>query len=359
MNKLKGILLPLLIVFLSAGCSRAGKASLSAKSTDLKSTTITGHMEEKISDGKNIIYCSTFQLAWNEFKDNITKGDIHLQNETPLVKYLNKGLSTKKDLSEDSFIAMVGMKKDDILNKINSELKRKFKNEAPVVRENMNREDDILAYSFLLKDLQFNKEFENLKGYMTFKNKKVQSFGIKKYESKNEEMGKQVEVRYYKEEPGNYDNREFIVGLKSKNSTDEIILAAVQPKENLLDTYKYADSLMKSRAPGKLNSSDKLAIPKFDFDITHTYSELLDKNLTNKGFEGYRFVKAIQNTRFKIDEKGVKLKSEARLFATKGEAPISRTMVFDSPFLLFMKEKDAEYPYHIMWVDNPEILIKE
>ena len=39
----------------------------------LKRTLITPHMEEPIVPGKNLIYCSTFQIAWNELQENLIK----------------------------------------------------------------------------------------------------------------------------------------------------------------------------------------------------------------------------------------------------------------------------------------------
>lgn len=358
MLKLTKLLLTASVVSLFfSGCSNSDKASFYVQSKNLKHTTISSHMEEPVSTGKNVVYCSTFQLAWNEFKDNITKGDIQLQNPPEPIKYLNKSLSTKKDLSDESYVAMAGMKKDDIIGRINKALKDKFKSEAPSVQENLQREDDILAYAYLYKNLQFNKEFEKLDNMLYFKNTKVKAFGIKKYGDKNKEMGEQVEVKYYREAS---DNKEFIVSLKAKNSTDDIILSAVQPKRTILETYNYVDELIKKNTTSMIAHNDKLVIPKFDFDISHSFDELLNKNLINKGFEDYYFVKATQDTRFKLDEKGVILKSEARLIATKSAEVSSpgRSMIFDHPFLLYMKEKNAAYPYFIMWIDNPELLVK-
>lgn len=314
-------------------------------------------MEEKITSDKNLIYCSTFQLAWNELKDKIIKDNIYFLDEPEMVKYLNKSLSTKKDLSEESFVALAGFAKDDILKKINAELKQKFGSEAPVVNDKLDYPDDIMAYSFLLKDLQFEKPFEDLKGKLNFENTKVKSFGINKYEEKHKEMGEQVDILFYNDKTTS--SKEFAVNLKSKNSSDEIILALVSPADTILKTYEYIQKNIQSTSIQKLNFSDKLIIPKFDFNIKHSYNQLLNKPLKNKGFEDYSIIKATQETQFKLNEKGAKLKSEAKIIATKS-APVqsSKNLVFDKPFMLYMKEKDAQYPYFIMWVDNPEILVK-
>lgn len=41
----------------------------------------------------------------------------------------------------------------------------------------------------------------------------------------------------------------------------------------------------------------------------------------------------------------------------EGEQP-PKKLIFDRPFLLYLKEKDGKYPYFALWVDNPELLVK-
>ena len=68
--------------------------------------------------------------------------------------------------------------------------------------------------------------------------------------------------------------------------------------------------------------------------------------------------KAIQWIRFKLSEKGAILKSEARIviIPMNGEP---RKLKFNKPFLIYLRQKDGEYPYFAMWLDNAELLIKE
>jgi hypothetical protein len=42
----------------------------------------------------------------------------------------------------------------------------------------------------------------------------------------------------------------------------------------------------------------------------------------------------------------------------RGIAPEPRRFVFDSPFLLFIKEPQARYPYLALWINNSELLVK-
>jgi len=212
-------------------------------SASLKKTIITPHMEQAIIKGKNILYCSTFQLAWNEFKDEVVKEDIKMTDEPSMVKILNKGLSTKADLSEKDYVAMAGFGKENIVEKINKELTKKFKNEATPVE--VIPPDGLMIYSFLYKNLEFKKEFESIIEPFPFHSDgqiyKVKAFGINDcvnpecFDS-HKKYVKQVDVLYY---PGNeiYDMKpesiQFVIRLNTKDPKDEIILAKIKPEETI------------------------------------------------------------------------------------------------------------------------------
>lgn len=334
---------------------------LEVESKNLKETIITPYLEQDIEAGKNLIFCSTFQLAWNELKDDIVKEDIQLQDNPPIIKHLNASLITKENISEDSYVAMAGFAKDDIIKKINNALRKKFPYVAPNVKEDFQTPNDIFIYAFLFKNIQFEYRFESLKEPIAFnshgKTTNVKVFGIKEYsEKKHKDIGKQVEIFSFE------DYSDFIVRLTSDTfKNDEIILAKIKPDKTLLETIKTVEKYIENNEPHHLYEDLyedlSLQIPKFNFDIKHSYSELLGKFLENKGFEKNYIGKAIQDIVFKLDEKGVLLISDAKLPLPYLSAPME--LIFNRPFLIYLKEKDGEYPYFAMWVDNPELMVKE
>ena len=326
-------------------------------SKDLPNTIITSHLEEKVIPGKNLIYCSTFQLAWNELRDEIIKEDIRLTDEPSMVKVLNKKMTTKADISEDCYVATAGFGGDGILERINEALRLKFKHEAPTVEVQL-RPDSILAYAFLLKDLKFATPFESLKAPIRFRSAsrtvRVRAFGIREYrprQQRHAKMGRQVSILAYE-----YRTDECVVSLASKSPRDEIILARVKPGGTLLETIRSAQKMIEDGRPDSLHSHDTLQIPKLDFDVRHSYAELINKFLLNKGFTSYWIARARQDIRFRLNEKGAMLKSKAEI---EVESAQERWLIFDSPFLVYLREKQGEYPYLAIWVDNPEILLKQ
>lgn len=318
-------------------------------------TIITSHLYQKIVKGKNLVYCSTFQLAWNELIDKIIKEDIKLQNEPTMVGILNKKYASKADLSDNSYVATAGYGKQNIINKINEALTRKFGKNAPKVNDRLGPED-IIAYAYLYKNLVFNPAFENLKNPIKFNSAyDVKGFGIDKVEDKHRKIAEQITIPYYK------NSDEFVVKLTPNCSNDEIFLAKVAPKATLFDTLNYVQSKNNSANPEYLETGDSLQIPKFDFKLEKSYDELVNKYLLNKNFKDYYIAKAIQNIDFKLNEKGAILKSEAKIVVAMGCLPAQqhKYLILDKPFLIYLKEKQSNNPYLVIWVDNADLLVRK
>ena len=72
--------------------------------------------------------------------------------------------------------------------------------------------------------------------------------------------------------------------------------------------------------------------------------------------KGLPIVLALQNVRFRLDEHGAILKSEAAMAAEAADRRSLAQFIFDKPFLILLERKDAAQPYFALWVDNPELL---
>ncbi len=130
-------------------CSSDNKPISNIDSKNLKNTIFTPRLNQEIKTGQNVVYCSSFQLAWNELKDKIVHEAVRLENEPPLGSFLNDGLSNKDDVSADGYLAMAGFAGENIVPRINNLLREKFKEEAPSFEEKTERSEDIVIYAFL------------------------------------------------------------------------------------------------------------------------------------------------------------------------------------------------------------------
>ena len=161
----------------------AGPPLLKADGKELKATLISPHLEAAIVPGKNVLWCSTFQLVWNE-GCRYAGGDIHLKDEPPMVAALNKKVGDEKDVDAASCLVMSGLVEDGVVEKIRKELDRKFQGQADPDLLN-SIEPNLpprgwLAYAYLFRELPFEYPFKRLEEPLMFGSSQVASFGLRK-----------------------------------------------------------------------------------------------------------------------------------------------------------------------------------
>jgi hypothetical protein len=321
----------------------------------MENTKITCHLNEKITKGENLIYCSTMQLAWNELCDFVG-GDIVLPNGETVtetaVKELNKRSFKKTDLDPKCYIALAGLCKNGIVDKIKGTLKQNF-NEMSKCNFSNLEPTDIIAYAFLLKILEFEQKFEKI-DYFEFMGKPVEAFGIEEVKSEHlTKLTHQVKILHY-ESPS-----EFTLSIKTKQK-EFITLARLQPG----DTFKRTLANLEIDEATDLRKNETLQIPKISFDLEHHFDELkgnevlISKKPKNKE-TGYYIDEAVQFIKFDLDECGAKLRSEAMLtmrYAAMISREAPRKFIFDEPFLIILRQTEDSPPYFAAWIENTEVL---
>ncbi len=343
----------------TAGCGGSEKNErpfheISLTNADqLVHTVVTTDWEAPIESGRNLIYCATFQLAWNSLIDDVVAEPVKLEGDPPLAQVLNKRLVEKSDLTDDCYVALAGLAKNGILDRVNTALESKFGEAAPV--EGMAlRPEDILAYAFLLKDMPFEIPFEILDEPIRFQSARgvvpVQGFGIESGGGgrKAKKICRQVKVI-------SYMHPMTCIELKTKAAEDEVILALVEPEEDLLSTVKTVLAIVDSAGQARnLKPDARLSIPVVEFHVRKEYEEVVDVPLRNEGFHEYWIAEAIQDIRFRMDERGLHLRSRAHFLVT---ASMPMRIVFDRPFLLYIRKRGAALPFFAAWIEDPEILV--
>jgi hypothetical protein len=182
---------------------------------------------------------------------------------------------------------------------------------------------------------------------------RVQTFGMRDYKPVDTEMAraKQIRILSYTSE------RDFVVKLIPEGGRDEILLCRVPPGETLSATMQAAFSRIASGEEEGLDFKDTLLMPKFDFDLRHSYDGVVGRELLNEGFEKQEVLALFQDIRLRFDERGAVVRSRmAGAFGARMEP--AHVMRFDGPFLMMLKETDQSEPYFAMWVGNDELLRK-
>jgi len=354
------------LLFLSINCEPSGRAlshddaflgekppTISA--ANLKATTIAATPNVALGH-RNVLWCGTFQLAWNE-ACALIGGDLHFAPDSPLVADLNKKAFTTNDLDAASYVALAGFVKDGIHEKIHRALDQKFRGSAvpELIPEKTlwTRPQDIVAYAYLFKNLEFEVPFEHLPDLLNFRGQTAPTFGMGAFTNGHAQMASQVMILDYA------GPEDFVIELKTKSAEERLILAKIQPKTTLDETIEVVESRSATAQPKAALPGDELAIPKFNFDLIRNYDELEGAALVTHNpnvAKDLLLKSAMQDIRFQMDEKGVRLKSEAHISIGCAARPEpTHSMIFDKPFLLLLKRSNAGHPYFAMWISNGEL----
>jgi hypothetical protein len=332
---------------------------LETDASSLKHTIVSPYLESDIVKGTNLLWCGTFQLAWNE-ACRVTGGDLQFERDHRMISALNKHSFTREFLDESSYVVMSGFVKDNIQDKIRKAVNEKFhgtfKPQYIPDKAFTSRPQDFVAYACLYKNLSFPMPFERIDETLAFGGIQIPAFGMGHYKASLEKMYPQVLILDYQSE------EDFVIELKTTSVGDRLILAKLQPKTNLGDTVMAVETRIRQSQGEMASTNDLLLVPRMKLDLTREYSEIEKLRLVPKGpnvAKDLMLISAVQNTAFEMSGKGVELKSEAHMaFAcAKQQEPVPKhRMIFDKPFLILMQRSDAKIPYFAFWIDNPEVL---
>ncbi len=314
---------------------------------ETKGVEVVPTLSDKIS--KDTSWCPTFQLIWNDFKNDIVKQNIKFDKKLDMLDNLNKEDFTKNDISDSYYYKIYGRKNLELKSKIENAIKEKFNQKSDILdqfdwsSDALDSGEDVIdryfLYSMLYREFEFNKKFDTFND--KFKDiKNVEYFGIIK---ESNLIRNQIKVYYYNNE------NDFAIKLITKNNDEVIVIK--NPKG---ETFEEIYNNIKDKQTTSFNSDDNFMMPKIDFNVLREYSELENKEIeTIDGI--YTIEKAIQSIKFSLDEKGGKVKSEAgmdvKFEATASDKKI-RNFYVDDTFALFLKESNKDKPYFALRVDD-------
>ena len=306
-------------------------------------------LEDEILD--NSAWCGTFNLIWNDLRDDLAKQDIIFTPQLDIVRNLNKGTFSEKYLSEDSYYKVHGIPSLKLKQEIETKIKEKF-NEKSDILNDFNWEEvdgfNYFLYSMLKKEFEFPKVFTELRdGKFGESYTNVKYFGIDK--TTDELVRDQVEVLYYNSED------DFAIKLLT-NSNDEIILSRGIEENTFENAYKEIIARSKYYNGRKyIIQTDTVKIPNMDFNLKEEIKEVENKSFTFSNGEEHYIEKAMQTIQFELNKKGGKIKSEAGIMMKDSAMVIDediREFNIDDTFIIFMQENDKELPYFAAKISN-------
>ncbi|MFC1793751.1 hypothetical protein ACFL3Q_09225, partial [Planctomycetota bacterium] len=348
-------------------------------SNDLERTTIIATLDSPFPKYHNVIWCSTFQMAWDILKRYIIGEPVEVPGAEKLADSLNKAEFSDKNIEYESYFAAAGFLDDGIIAEIQDEMTQLFPSEPVPVFDDMNDLplESIIAYSYLNAGIEFEYPFYTSNNKFDFHDSngtvsEVTSFCTRSDSDSSNMVREQVDVLYYKQDDLT-SKTEFAVDLCIHSNPYQVVLACVPQQEYLGETvafveqkisefmqdpdYEQQRKLQPAVTGGRFGErpAETLTVPDVLYKLTHHFTELQGRAIGNQPWldQGYFIHKAMQMTDFTLGRTGVVLKSDAEIIAS----PIGRSFHFDKPFLIYVKKREpAASPFFVMWVDNAELM---
>ena len=339
----------------------------SKKVTKLQSVegiTVVPTMNDTITADSS--WCGTFQLVWNDMKNEVVKKDVIFNPQLDMVKNLNKEDFNETMLSEDYYYKIYGLKSLALKEQIENGIKEKFNQTSDILNDFNWSESELdnpnnpnvrryFFYTMLYRKFEFLQEFDKLdNGKFGNKYKDVQYFGID--ENTENSVGNQITVLYYNSK----DDFAIIVNTKTD---DEVIFCKSPNGSNFNEIYENMNNESnKYTGSRSFKNVDEFKAPNLEFDEKKEYTELANKEFKTADpyYDTAEIQKAIQTIKFSLDEKGGEIKSEAAIdmkmsvtsVVSKPKADEPRYFYVDDTFAIFLREKGKTKPYFAGRIDD-------
>lgn len=337
-------------------------AAVVAKTTDLEATGVAASLSQKLDPDRNLLWAASAPLAWIELK-SLLGGDVRLDTEPEEVAGLNASPFSKDDVAASSYVSGAGIIGDGIVARLQAQLHQKFRKGPDPVLARLARsagKGHLITYAFLHKAFKWKCPYEQLKKPVTFhwkdgeeaRTTDVKAFGISKFDYK-----KQVHIDLYSYiRLWHAKDGRFAVELRNPDTNDRVVLAMVPPAETLGATVDRALAFTKAKGQ-RLRPPDTLQIPVLDFDITHEFKRIRG-TVQNDKHRGKPIASALQTIRFRLDHKGVELRTRFGAVGAKARPTPPRELIFDRPYLVLLQEGQAKRPYLAAWMAQPELMTR-
>ncbi|MBQ4647153.1 MAG: hypothetical protein IJB79_07370 [Candidatus Gastranaerophilales bacterium] len=330
---MKKLLLSTLCAILLSGCAMCANSKL-----DILTLFSTK------SCCANKAWVGTFQLVWNDMKNNIIKHDVKFVGEKPTKELigLNSEEFNSKMLNESSYYTSWGKTAPAEKIKIKEAVAKKF-NEKSEILDSLDWSEGIgkyYAYAMLKKEFEFPEEFDKLEK-AKFNNKgEFEFFGIK--DSSKEILDENVKVLFYN------NKNDYAIQLLTTNN-DIVYLYRTNSNAPFNKLYeKMIAKTGKYEGEREFNLIDTLKVPNLKINDKRNYPTLTNKKI--EGTEIY-FSQALETIQLELNNKGGKVKSEAILMtkncviAPMTKEPTPRHFNFDKTFAMFLVDAGKENPY--------------
>ncbi|MBN2308768.1 MAG: hypothetical protein JXR94_07350, partial [Candidatus Hydrogenedentes bacterium] len=329
----------------------------------LEHTQVVPTLDTPIEEGKNAVWCATFQMAWKQLQNGLLGEPVNVRDAEAVCARLNGASDPAGDLPADAYYAKAGMENEGAIATIRQDMARLFPEKEPPTFPGI-MPGSFLMYAYLATRVPFPIPYFDAREPLAFPDgaggtAPVHSFGIRDEDGdRYEHLRDQVEVLFvHREDPfGKADA--FAVDLCRDSAPNQIVVARIEREETLgttLDALKQriAAQAEESEHPLHFGGSDVLLVPDMCWRLEHHFLELEGSPFANPALAAQSMDLALQEIAFRLDRSGAELWSEAH---AHWASPPPVDLVADRPFLVYVKRRRAAQPFLVLWIENAELL---
>jgi hypothetical protein len=218
-------------------------------------TKFTCSLDERIPYNRNMLWCASFQIAWDNAAAN-SGGPIELAPKSKVTEALNKNSFDRSWIDEASVMIEGGSVKDGVLTKIEAGFAKANESAGKLLEmiRNSSQDGGMVFFAKLNKKLDFEQPFRRL-GVREFGKRKVSMFGFNPEQKDIGPLHNQVLVHHYGAEG------DFVIELLSKTTDDQLLLARFpNDPDTLTNVIRNLTGKLQAKAP-TASTSDQLAVP--------------------------------------------------------------------------------------------------
>ena len=313
---------------------------------------------------QNAAWSAPFQICWDMLIEDFNCGEPIPEDGRPsTVADLNNGSFDAYYLDEDHYVTYVGKATTAAKAEIEQLIDERFDQKSDIL-DDLEWEDNpetllYVLYCMLYRQFTFKTTFDVLDN-APFGSEEggnyvesVEYFGTTGTDEKDSLLTGQVSPLYWESED------RFAVQINCLEG-DALVLARGAEGSTIDELWNDVQASMNANT-GYMEVQS-FACPKLNIDLKTGYEELVGVNFTNPDGTYVEIKKALQTLKFKLDETGGTIKSEAAIEILFGAAglPELHDFRFDDSFTLFLVdpvEWRLKYPYAALNITNIEDFI--
>ena len=134
-------------------------------------------------------WCATFQLVWNDLKNEVVKQDIVFSPQLAMAENLNKEDFTENMISDEYYFKIYGVKTKALKEKIEAGIKEKFNQTSDILGDFDWSDDELddpnnpdynryFFYTMLYREFEYKTKFRELDKDNFGKYENIKYFGI-------------------------------------------------------------------------------------------------------------------------------------------------------------------------------------